>query len=73
MNITLRADFGFFSQYIIKAFDKKGVKYSITAKLAGPTRKIIDSRTPDIVAKIVQSQFFCLLTVLYKVASYQGE
>ena len=32
-----------------------------------------ESRTPDIVAKMVQSQFFSLLTVLYKVASYQGE
>ncbi|MDE1816833.1 MAG: IS1380 family transposase [Thaumarchaeota archaeon] len=46
-NITLRADSGFYSQYVVQACDKKGVKYSITAKLAGPIKKAIESIEED--------------------------
>ena len=51
-SITLRADSGFYSQYVMEACDKKRVKYSITAKLAGPIKKAIESIEEDSWVKI---------------------
>ena len=45
--LTLRADSGFYSHKVTGACQRAGVRFSITAKLYGPLRKVIEAVPED--------------------------